>query len=340
MHQLGKALCVVCLLLATATIAAAECEWNVTVDWCCNGSYSAGWFYNTTDENWTYAIGPWDAAAVWFRLNISGEPFYGYCKDFDINVTRNASFNATIIPAEPSCKNNSFAYVLNTWTQSCADCENVSAGQAAFWYFWYSDAASCRTGIPFYNHTARPTEPGWESRWIPDCAVHPEACTMINASINKSVPYKLALTPSSGTYPPGTPVELEAVVQFCAGTDPDEVTVRFETEPGCALIESGTDVVAVMTSGGIARATLWCEPSVAHATVSATINDAYWFELIIPCDDHQGLIRVVNIPPDNAAFRFVSAPQVPALSRAAALILTIALLAVALTTMKRRTRES
>jgi hypothetical protein len=334
----GKALVVVCLLLLTATVASAECEWNVTVDWCCDDNYTAGWFYNTTIENWTYASLD-DAATVWFILNISGEPFYGYCKDKDIVVGRFYTFNATIIPAEPSCKNNSIAYILNTWPQSCAHCENVSAAQSALWYFWYSEDTACRLATPHYNHSARPGETGWESRWIPDCTAHPEACSMINASINRSVPYKLKLTPSSGSFPRVAPIELEAVVSYCEGTGQDEVTVRFVTGPGCSFSESGTESAEVNTTGGRARATLKCDPSVDTATVSATIKDANWFELIMPCDEHQGLIRVVNIPPHNASFEFVTS-KVPALSRSAALILGFLLLVVALTTMARRRRET
>jgi hypothetical protein len=162
---------------------------------------------------------------------------------------------------------------------------------------------------------------------------------MINASINKSVPYKLTLTPSTGSFPRGTPIELEAVVSYCEGTDSEEVTVRFETLPGCYFNESGTASLEVLTSDKIAQATLWCDPSSDTATVTATILDAHWFELIFPCYEHQGLIRVVNITPHNAAFEFVTTPQLPALSRAGRLILVVALLAVALTMIVRRTRE-
>jgi hypothetical protein len=48
---------------------------------------------------------------------------------------------------------------------------------------------------------------------------------------------------------------------------------------------------------------------------------------------------VVNITPQNAYFEFVTTPQVPALSRSATLILVVALLVLALTTIVRRTRE-
>ncbi len=337
--RMGEALIVLCLLLLTVTVASAACEWNVTVDWCCDGHYTAGWFYDTTTGNWTYAIGPIDAQTVWFILNISGDRFYGYCKDFDIVVARNDTFNATIVPAEPSCKNNSIAYILNTWTLSCEHCENVSAAQSALWYFWYSDDTACRSATPHYDHTATPGENGWESRWIPNCSVHPEACSMIDASINKSVPYKLMLTPSSGSYPQGMPIELEAAVIYCEGTGPEEVTLRFETLPGCYFNDSGTWSTEVTTTNGSARAILCCDPGVANATVAATILDAHWFELIFPCDEHQGLIRVVNITPDNASFEFVTS-KVPALSRAAALILVFLLLVVALIAIARRPRET
>lgn len=336
----GEPFILLCLLLLTPAVASAECDWNVTVDWCCNDSFTVGWFYNTTTESWQELGGPYLAPTAWFILNISGEPFYGYCKDKDIEVGRGDIFTATISPAEPSCKNNSFAYILNTWTQSCEHCVNVSAAQSALWYFWYSDDTACRGATPHYNHTATPGDPGWESRWIPDCREHPEACMMINASINRSAPYWLVLTPGAGTFPQGTPLELDAVVSYCAGTGGQEVTVRFDTtESGCRFNESGTGSAEVTTSGGIAQATLWCDPGVATATVAATITDANWFELINPCDEHQGLIRVVKIT-DTAAFEFVTAPQVPALSRAAAPILVVALLAVALISIVRRTRET
>jgi hypothetical protein len=336
--RIGKTFLVVSLLLVTATVASAECEWNVTVDWCCEESYTAGWFYDAATESWTYAIGPWDALAAWYIFNINGERYYGYCKDFDISVAHNDTFNATIISAEPSCTNNSIAYLLNTWTQSCAHCANVSAAQSALWYFWYNEDTSCRLATPRYNHTARPGDPSWESRWIPDCTEHPEACMMINASINKSVPYNLMLTPSSGSYPRGMSIALEAVVDSCEGTGQEAAIVRFETEPGCSFIESGTESAEVLTTKGRARATLRCDPSIDTARVSATIKDANWFELIIPCDEHQGLIKVVNIT-DDASFGFVTS-KAPALSRSATFLLVLVLLMVALTTLVRRTRET
>ena len=61
-----------------------------------------------------------------------------------------------------------------------------------------------------------------------------------NTTTSKSVPYNIGITPSSGSFPEGTPIELEATVDYCAGEGGGNVTAVFETDNGNINI---TDVV-------------------------------------------------------------------------------------------------
>lgn len=304
-ESIGKAVVVFLFLLVTTFVASADCDRNVTVlDVCCEGTQTWGWFYNYTNATpeWEYTT---DDRTPLFNLSVDGVQHYGFCINYLVPLAPGNTFNASIYTAEPTCKNNSIAHILNNWTIDCGNCANVSAGQSAVWYFWYINGTFCNLSSPSYNHTATPTDPGWESYWIPNCTAHPLACDFINASINKSVPYAITLAPGSGYYPKGSTVELTATVSYCAGAD-EEVTVVFETDNG-NISGSGT-VYENATSGGIASATLVCDPSVDSANVTVRIKDMSWFRIIDPLGcpdqaDYQPTLKMVNIT-DNAGFSF------------------------------------
>ena len=227
---------------------------------------------------------------------------------------------------------------MSNWTQSCAvsDLSNVSAAQSAIWYFWYLNDTFCSLGAPSYNHTASPGDPGWESRWIPNCTAHPDACAFINASINRSVPYNIGITPGSGSFPEGTPIKLEATVDYCAGEGGEEVTVVFETDGG-NFSENGSAVYENETVNGIARAILICDPSVESVNVTARVKDMKWLEIIDPtgCQEteYQETLIIVNIT-DDANFSFYPR-KVPALSLPFILFLAIMLSVIALSAIRR-----
>jgi len=337
-RNIAKAAFIFLLLLAVTTaVASAECEWNVTVEDYCYGTppQTEGWLYNTATSSWTYGT----QATALIQLNINGDEFDSYCIDPETLIDIGYTFNASIYAAEPSCKNNSIAYILDNWTHSCAgsDLPNVSAAQSAVWYFWYLNDTFCSIGEPKYNHTALPNQTGWESRWIPNCTAHPEACAFINASINKSVPYKIGITPSAGSFPEGTPIELEATVDYCAGEGGEEVTVVFETDNG-NFTENGSAVYENETVNGIARATLICNPDVESVTVTARAKDMKWFEIIDPtgCQEteYQATIsKFVNIT-DDANFSFYTR-KVPVLSLPFILFLAVMLSVIALSAIRR-----
>ncbi|MCK4732384.1 MAG: carboxypeptidase regulatory-like domain-containing protein, partial [Methanophagales archaeon] len=197
------------------------------------------------------------------------------------------------------------AYILNNWIIDCAHRDNVSAGQSAVWYFVYINEIFCRDGTPEYNHTAKPPV---ESNWIPNCAVHPEACDFINASINQSVPYNVTITPKTGSYVKGTPIPLEATVDYCDGESKEEVTVVFGTDAG-NFSESGTKVYENVTTNGKAGATLVCDAE--SANVTARVKDMKWFEIVDPtgCNgEYQPTLRIINLT-DDANFTFSAAPE-------------------------------
>ncbi|MEA2075429.1 MAG: hypothetical protein U9O85_06810, partial [Euryarchaeota archaeon] len=332
----GKVVLILLLLLATTVVASADCEWNVTLeDYCCL-SQTEGWFYNAT-SNWNYS----SHYTALLQLNISGPniseaEFDGYCIALGIDIRIGDNFNASIYPAEPTCKNNSIAYILDNWTQSCAasDCHNVSAAQSAIWYFWYieEDVCSLKPEPLPYNHTALPNQTGWESRWIPNCTAQPEACAFINASINSSVPYNIDITQGSGSsFPAGTPIELEATVDYCAGEGGENVTVVFKTDTG--NFSGSGNVYETETSNGIARATLICNASVESVTVTARVKDMQWFEIIDPCNGYQETFRFANIT-DDANFSFYSR-KVPALSLPFIIFLVIMLSVIAISAIRR-----
>jgi len=318
------------LLAVTTAVASAECEWNVTVEDVCCVNPTEGWFYE--DTSWDYS----SHLTPLFQLNVSGDKFdAAYCIAIGIPIREGDNFNASIYAAEPTCKNNSIAYILDNWTIDCDHCPNVSAAQSAIWYFWYLNDTFCRLGSPKYNNTALPNQTGWESRWIPNCTFHPEACAFINAAINSSVPYNISITPGSGSFPEGTPIELEATVSYC-GEVGEEVTVVFETDSG-TFSDNGSAVYETETINGIARATLICDPSVESVTVTARAKDMKWFEIIDPAGcqetEYQDTFRVINIT-DDAAFSFYSR-KVPALSLPFILFLAIMLSVVAISAIRR-----
>jgi len=294
--------------------AQPPCDHNVTVDdVCCydpgNDRYQTyGWFYNETTGNWNYSSpDPDEDWTLLFHLDVDyGDKYWAYCINYTAPLWIGDTFNASIYPVEPTCKNNSIAYILNNWIIDCDNCDNVSAGQSAVWYFWYIDEPFCSGGEAKYNHTATPGDPNWESNWIPNCTAHPLACTFINASINQSVPYNISTTPGTGTFPKGAPVELNATVDYCLGEVGAEVTVVFETDSG-TFSESGTNVYENGTVNGIAKATLTCDPSVDTAHVTAQVKDMKWLEIVDPtlCQDtqYQETLRIVNIT-DDANFNF------------------------------------
>ena len=318
-ENIGKAAVISLLLLAATTfVASADCEHNVSVTgWCCDDvTYdTAGWFYNETTpgwENWNPA-GLGSVGIALFQLNVSGDAYNAYCINFEVLINIGDIYNASKYTATPSCKNNSIAYILNNWTHACAPhCANVSAGQSAVWYFWYiNDTVPngfCSLGDPKYNHTTTPTDPGWESNWIPNCSFHQEACNFINASINKSVPYNITTSPSSGSYPRGTPIELEATVGYCAGENATEVTVVFKADDAACTFNGGTNVYENVTSGGKLNTTLTCGVGVDSVNFIARVKDKRWFEIVDPdaCQvgEYQETLALVNIT-DEGNFSFL-----------------------------------
>jgi uncharacterized repeat protein (TIGR01451 family) len=303
--NIGKAVVIsLLLLLSTTFVASAQPPcYNVEVlGACCDTNCpwkTWGWFYNetATPADWEYSI---KDCTVLFNLSVDGDEYWAYCTNYTVPLYTGDKFNASIYTAEPTCKNNSIAHILNNWTHTCSDCANVSAGQSAIWYFAYINDTFCSGGAPEYNHTA---DPPVESYWIPNCTAHSEACDFINASINESVPYNITLTPSTGSYVKGTPIPLEAEVDYC-GVE-EVVTVVFETDAG-NFSESGTKVHENVTTNGKAGATLVCDAE--SANVTARVKDMKWFESVDPAGcsnpkEYQETLRIINIT-DDAAFTF------------------------------------
>jgi len=335
--NIGKAVFIfLLLLLATTFVASAQpqppCDRNVSCESvCCKGNNTEGWFYY---PSWGYA----KPSTNLFDLTIDGGKFDAYCINLQMVLDSGDTYNASIYLAAPSCKNNSIAYILNNWTQSCAHCTNVSAAQSAIWYFQYINDTFCRLVEPQYNHTATPSDPRWESRWIPNCTAHPEACTFINTSINKSVPYNVGITPNSRSFPMGTPIELEATVSYCDGEYREEVTVVFEANT-CTFSENGSAVYENTTIDGKAKTTLICNASVDSVTVTAQVKDTKWFEIVdgTGCpdqDEYQETIKIVNIT-DDAHFSF-STHRVPALSQPSIIFLAVMMSVIAVAAIMRR----
>ena len=341
--NIGKAAFIFLLLLiATTFVASAQpqppCDRNVSVeDVCCAevGNTTEGWFYHS--GSWW----PSKPNTRLFNLTIDGGVFDAYCINILKGLTSGYTFNASIYPAAPTCKNNSIAYILNNWTHSCAHCTNVSAAQSAIWYFRYiNDTGFCILGEPKYNHsdTTTPSSPEWESNWIPNCSAHHEACDFINASINKSVPYDIDITPSSGSFPLGTPVELEATVDYCAGENATEVTVILKADKGI-FNESGGNSYKNKTSDGKLKATLICNASVDSVNVKARVEDAKWFEIVDPTgcpdqEDYQETIIITNIT-DDAHFSFHT-HRVPALSLPLIIFLAAMMSVIAIAAIRKR----
>jgi hypothetical protein len=323
------------LLLATTFVASAQppCDHAVSVgSWCCYANTTAGWFYNTTNASWDYKSAQ---NAPLFNITIDGYVFNAYCIDYETFLIPGDNFNASIYPAEPSCKNNSIGHILNNWTQSCniTDCENVSAAQSAIWYFWYINDTFCSRGAPQYNHTAPPNQTG-ESYWIPNCTAHPEACSFINASINKSVPYNISITPNSRSFPTGTSVEIEARVYYCDGEGKEEVTVIFKANNG--NISGSGNVYEAITIDGKANATLICDPSFDSVTVSAQVKDMKWFDIIEPCEvEYQETLGIVNITAKDAHFSFYT-HRVPALSLPFLIVLAVLMSVIAIAAIRKK----
>jgi len=292
--------------------AKPPCDHNVTVVGLhCEGSTTEGWFYNET--GWNYSAycgcanpGYHDHTPLFhLRDNTVGEDYYGFCINYTVPINASDIFNASIYTAAPTCKNNSIAYILNNWTIDIGHCDNVSAGQSAVWYFWYIDEPFCRGGEAEYNHTA---EPPVESYWIPNCTAHPEACTFINASINKSVPYAIEVNPNTGSYAVGAQVELQATVSYCLEDLGQDVTVVFETDAG-TFSENGLAVYKNETVNGKCNATL-VRDTVGSANVTVRIEDMKWFEIVDPLgcpdqDDYQPTLRIINVTND-ANFDFTA----------------------------------
>jgi len=316
---------IVVVILATflciaslSPFASAQCDHNVTVDGvCCGSNQTFGWFYNET--GWSYSSTDHPDYTSLFILSVvppaGGDEYNAYCINYEVPLMPGDTFNASIYVAEPTCKNNSIAYILNNWIIDCGNCDNVSAGQSAVWYFWYIYEPFCSGGEAKYNHTATPSDPNWESNWIPDCTAHPLACDFINDSINKSVPYNITLIPSTGDYIKGTPVVLEATVSYCDGRDRAEVTVVFKTDSG-TFSESGTNVYENETVNGKCTATLVCD-TVGSANVTARVKDMKWFEIVDPIgcqlEEYQPTLRIINLT-DDAAFSFSEEPKIPGIS--------------------------
>ena len=293
-----------CITSLSSVASAQPCDHNVTVlDICCNTTQTFGWFYNETSGKWNYSSTEHPDYTPLFHLDVDGNKYYAYCINYEVPLRVGDTFNASKYIAEPTCKNNSIAYILNNWTIDCDHCDNVSAGQSAVWYFWYINETFCSLGTPRYNHTATPGDPGWESNWIPNCTAHPLACEFINESINKSVPYNITISPKTGSYVKGTPVKLKAKVDYCLGGVGEEVTVVFKTDAGY-FNESGGSVYKNKTVNGIAKATLVCNEKSANVTVR--VKDMNWFEIVDPtgCNgEYQETLRIINIT-DDAKFSF------------------------------------
>jgi len=333
--NIGKAAFIfLLLLLATTFVVSAQppCNRSVSVESiCCPDNVTEGWFYYNIPGVWAYPT----LNTVLFNLSIDGERFDAYCINIEKPLTSGDTFNASIYPAAPSCKNNSIGYILNNWTHSCDHCDNVSAAQSAIWYFWYLNDTFCSLGDPKYNHTALPNQTGWESNWIPNCTAHPDACTFINASINKSVPYDIRITPISRSYPAGTPIELNATVYYCDGEDRENVTVVFEADNGI-FNESKSNVYENSTINGTLNATLICGPSVDSVTVTARVKDMKWFEIVDPCDSpKQETIGIVNITADDVYFSFYT-HEVPALSLPFLIVLAVMMSVIAIAAIRKR----
>jgi len=324
-----------CIASLSSVASAQPCDHNMTIDSaCCTNTTTEGWFYNVTNASWDYIT----RYTPLFHIidNTIGEGYYGFCINLTVPVSPGQTFNASKYTAEPTCRNNSIAYILNNWTIDCAHCDNVSAGQSAVWYFWYINETFCSLGAPQYNHTATPGDPGWESNWIPNCTAHPSACEFINKSINQNVPYKITISPKTGSYVKGTPVNLEAKVDYCLGGVGEEVTVVFEVDNTSCKFENNASKYENTTVNGIARATLVCNAESANVTVR--VKNKKWFEIVDPtgCNpkEYQETIALVNIT-DDAKFSFEEAPtpprkEVPALTPIgiAALIGLLSLLVV------------
>ncbi len=332
--NVGKAAFIFLLLLiATTFVASAQppCDHNVNVANTCCENTTEGWFYRGAVLGWKHLTAQPTAL---FVLSIDGDEFDAYCINLQKPLDLGDTFNASIYPAGPTCKNNSIAYILNNWTHSCAHCDNVSVAQSAIWYFWYINDTFCSIDEPEYNHTVEPGDPEWESGWIPNCTAYPEACNMINASINKSVPYDIGITPSTGSFPAGTPIELEATVDYCAGEDKEEVTVVFEAD-NCIFNESKTNIYANSTINGKLKATLICDASIDSVTVTAQVKDMKWFEIVEPCDSpKQETLGIVNITADDAPFRFYT-HEVPALTLPFIIFLAVMMSMVAIAAIRK-----
>jgi len=289
-----------CITSLSSVASAQPCDHNVEVlELYCGGKTTAGWFYDGT--SWGYYD---DLPTYLFQLMVDGDTYNALCINLTAYLRKGDTFNASKYTAEPTCKNNSIAYILNNWTIDPYHCDNVSAGQSAVWYFWYINETFCSLGTPQYNHTATPGDPDWESNWIPDCTAHPLACEIINESINQNVPYNITISPKTGSYVKGKPVELEAKVDYCLGGVGEEVTVVFETDAG-NFSESGTKVYKNKTVNGIAKATLVCNAESANVTVR--VENKKWFRIVDPtgCNpkEYQGALEPVNII-DDAVFSF------------------------------------
>jgi fimbrial isopeptide formation D2 family protein len=296
------------LLLTTALVASAGCDHNVTLisTWC-NSTTTAGWFYNGTA--WNYSA---STHTPLFNLsdNTEGANYSGFCINYTVDIFEGDTFNASIYIAEPTCRNNSIAYLLNHWDIfNGSNCDNISAGQSAIWYFSYLNETFCGNGTALYNNTAVPSDPDWESNFIPNCTAHPLACTFIDNSINKSVPYNITLKPSSGDFTGGTPVGLNATVDYCLGLGGGKVTVVFKTDAG--TFENGSSSFENDTVDGIAIATLTCNADTAHVT--AQIKDRYWFEVVDPigcqATNYQPTLRIIHVT-DDAKFNFSGSPEI------------------------------
>ncbi|MEA2075593.1 MAG: hypothetical protein U9O85_07675, partial [Euryarchaeota archaeon] len=137
-------------IASLSAVASAQCDHNVTVsEVLCQQATTAGWFYNETHGNWN----PYEVVYTpLFHIDVDGEDYYGFCINYEVGIDAGNNFTASIYPAEPTCKNNSIAYILNNWIIDDGHCSNVSAGQSAVWYFWYIDEGFCSLENPQYNH--------------------------------------------------------------------------------------------------------------------------------------------------------------------------------------------
>lgn len=270
------------------------CETDVAVeDICCIKTTSA-WYFNTSKNSWEYDE---KVYTVLFKLNVDGVEYDAYCVDYEVPLKPGDTFEASIYRAQSSCKNNSIAYILNNWPPSCSDCSTISAAQAAIWYLWFINDSFCSLGKPEYQHN---TIPPIESQWIPSCTVHPEACAVINESINKSVPYRISTFPSTGTFAKGETIELKTTVDYCLEAVGAEVTVVWQTDN--AEFENGLTIFENETVDGIARTTFTCNADTANVT--ARVKNMKWFEIVEPCGEYQKTLSVINIT-DDAKFSFL-----------------------------------